>query len=791
MITATSNPLATRRLRLACPLASALFLAAPAWSQTDSWTGGTGTWFDPNDISNGCAGTKWSICPPPPAYNNNILITAPSSVVTVNNTAFVLDLTLGAGNSLLVTSTSELNFGNTDVAGTYALTLSNSGQIVLADQSSMNIGSDNSGPTTLTITGSGTLTLDNFNNRIAASALNATLINQSAIQGQGAIGIGTLALNNQGTISANVAGGTLTIQPNSAGMSNSGTLSATGGGILDLENGDTTFDNTGGRISAAAGSTVIMGAGTYLGGTLQTTGSGVMETLGGGANPMLENLTNQGNYQILSAGSTTLDGTITNNGTLQLLSTGGGTYLFINGDVTLQGTGAVQLMDSASPNNFITGAGGQLDNLEDIAGAGAIGEGITIINQGTIRAIYADNPLTLDDDGFSNLGTVRAQNDATLNIFSPSFNNQGTLEVDAGSTIDFDDSYKLLNYNSATNTLSGGSYLVAGSLQFLNAANGIVAIDTNAANIVLNGAGSSILNAFGDDVLAGLSVNASAGSFTIENGRNFTTAGDFQNSGTLVVGNGSTFTTGAGAANSYTQSGASSLTDIQGGGQLDAATYTQNAGTTRIDADGTLTTATFNFNGGALVVNGNLDPLSLDVCAHCTLEGLGTVTADVISDGTVAPGSSPTAPGTLSIHGDYQQDPGAELLIELAATGAGHFGVLDVSGDAELAGTLEFEAIDGFVPTKGDDFTFLLFGSESDAFSSTLFEDGACPIGDTCKTVFGPGMLSLDITGSSSGPPTVPEPPSAWLLAIAGACLARLRYDVRADRQQRVRQQSE
>jgi hypothetical protein len=102
----------------------------------------------------------------------------------------------------------------------------------------------------------------------------------------------------------------------------------------------------------------------------------------------------------------------------------------------------------------------------------------------------------------------------------------------------------LTNFNSGA--LTGGTYQIAGAFQFPGAA-----ITTNAANIVLDGAGSQIVNQLGADALANLSQIAAGGVLTIEGGRDFsTTAGQaFSNLGALTVGAGSTFSVMGGFIN--------------------------------------------------------------------------------------------------------------------------------------------------------------------------------------------------------------------------------------------------
>src|SRR5262249_60177777 len=78
------------------------------------------------------------------------------------------------------------------------------------------------------------------------------------------------------------------------------------------------------------------------------------------------------------------------------------------------------------------------------------------------------------------------------------------------------------------------------------------------AAIVLDGPASAIVNQNNVNALANFTTNSANGDFTIQNGRDFTTGGSFQNAGSVTVGPGSTFH----AAGSYIQiSGVTHLHD--------------------------------------------------------------------------------------------------------------------------------------------------------------------------------------------------------------------------------------
>src|SRR6185436_10383515 len=90
--------------------------------------------------------------------------------------------------------------------------------------------------------------------------------------------------------------------------------------------------------------------------------------------------------------------------------------------------------------------------------------------------------------------------------------------------------------NLSGGTLTGGTYQVVntGSGASIQLPSGIT---TNAATILLDGTNTNLyVGGGGIDALNGFVTNAATGSFTIQNGRNFTSAGSFSNSGGVTIG---------------------------------------------------------------------------------------------------------------------------------------------------------------------------------------------------------------------------------------------------------------
>jgi len=234
------------------------------------------------------------------------------------------------------------------------------------------------------------------------------------------------------------------------------------------------------------------------------------------------------------------NGVLNNAGTITLDSTGSNTYLALSGTVSNTGGGSITM--SNQPYNIIYGSGTLInDTSNTIQGAGVIGNGsnLTLVNQaqGTILANQS-NALTIVSGGpVTNNGTFQANSGSLLNVMG-----------------------NLTNYNFTTNTLTGGTFnAYSGTIQLPQANTGLgVVITTNAATILLDGASAKIADRNGNNILQGFfTTNTAAGSFTIQNGANLTTASTgFSNAGTLNIGANSTFTVGG--SNDYVQTGGTS-----------------------------------------------------------------------------------------------------------------------------------------------------------------------------------------------------------------------------------------
>jgi autotransporter-associated beta strand protein len=126
-------------------------------------------------------------------------------------------------------------------------------------------------------------------------------------------------------------------------------------------------------------------------------------------------------------------------------------------------------------------------------------------------------------------------------------------------------------------------------------------------------------------------------------------------------------------------------------------------GTLALTGDNTYT-GTTTVNNGSLIVNGSIaSPLTV-VNAGGLLGGHGTIGGDLVNSGIVGQGNSTE---TLTVGGNYTQNPGGTLRIGVAGVAPGQHDLIAVNGHAAVGGTLQFISLGGFTLQPGNQVTFL------------------------------------------------------------------------------------
>jgi fibronectin-binding autotransporter adhesin len=566
------SPAVTLWITVLCLLTALFSVGSVASAQTDTWTGkgGNSNWSNTGNWNDGAI-----------KRDENLLINLTTAATDVNQDFSIGTLTLSnVGDSATISNGVTLTVGG-NITNNGTITLNSSG-----GTTGLVLGTE-AGGQTITLSGSGKLILSNNANNFIAAGDN-TLLNEETISGAGQIGAtslgyGLLTLANSGTINANASAGM--IIDAAGGVTNTGTIEATGGATLELTNTGSTAEmeiiNTGGTISANAGTLIVSGA-TINGGTVTLTGAATLQL--GGSTIEGVTLTNSATGTIEAGGFNTLEGTINNpaGGTIEIDHTGlltlagnisnkgtinDGGYLtlasnisnagtinlapvgsttstaelLVDGDITLSGGGKVTMSNNV--NNFIiaNGAGfALLTNEETISGAGQIGAPalatgpLTLVNSGTINS-NASAGMTIETlGGLTNTGTIEATGGATLQLLDMGPQEFTQSIVNTGGTISANASTLSLTGTTIVGgavTLSGASTLLMNNSTIQGAT-----LNTSTTGLIESVGGTSIINASVVNFHNTGTLEANGGDLTIEGpGTTFFT-NDNQTTGTLTGG---------------------------------------------------------------------------------------------------------------------------------------------------------------------------------------------------------------------------------------------------------------
>ncbi len=222
---------------------------------------------------------------------------------------------------------------------------------------------------------------------------------------------------------------------------NAGLVAATGKGGLTLD--AITVTNTG-TIEALTGSRVLLKSAVIKGGTLTTSGTGLIETTLG-VNVLdgtASSIVNDGAIKLLSGTGLTLEGMIDGNGVTTLATAAKIETLTIAAvGATLVGGGVISMGNTT--DNKIVGASGTatLTNAGDkIIGAGMLGDGdLTLVNDKRATILGKGSAgLTIDTGAISIVNGGLIEANATHVVIKSAVANTGTLLAYKGGTLTLD-----------------------------------------------------------------------------------------------------------------------------------------------------------------------------------------------------------------------------------------------------------------------------------------------------------------------------------------------------------------
>ncbi len=643
--TAQSTALSRHRLtttpklrRSSVALAAAAALAGP-WANTPSQAAAC-TWTNPG-AGNWSLAANWSCGVAPTGGDTGTIgagrtvqVNATQSILTLNHSG-ILDITAA---SLRVAGAVNGTGGVINVTGGI-LSMDNTvaGSTVLGGNTLVNL---NDAGSRLSLDGSGSTTFT-----------SAVVVRGQGNIGQALFAGGNTVLTNQGRISADISGGTLSITPpgNGGSLVNTGVMDARAGGSLVL---GANVNNGGGQINALAGSNVVFNGVTITGGTLGSTGTGTLRAASSGSN-VLDGVAITGVLDLASLASarqrlvntTNLSGSVnvSNGGILSLDST-----LSAGNAVVVNGTGVINLND----------AGARLSI--DGTGTTSLAAGLTVRGQGNIgQALFAGGNNVLTNNGLISADVGGGSLTITNPANSGSFINNGTLQAINGASL-------VLSTNVTANA---GSQIMAGAGSTV-LQNGVT------INGIINASGSGVFTAAssGSNVLNGVTFNGNLDLASIANARErilgtltLNGAANVSNGGILSLDSSSTpsgnvVVNGAGTINlndpgarlSIDGPGTTTLAStvvVRGQGNIGQALFAggsnvlTNNGLISADVSGGALTITNPANSGSFINNGTLQAingaslvLSTNVTANAGSQVIAGAGSSVVQNGVTING---------------------------------------------------------------------------------------------------------------------------------------------------------
>ncbi|MCP4043587.1 MAG: hypothetical protein GY731_16790, partial [Gammaproteobacteria bacterium] len=385
----------------------------------------------------------------------------------------------------------------------------------------------------------------------------------------------------------------------------------------------------------------------------------------------------------------------------------------------------------AAGSKLAIGAGGQTNSFQ--AGSSITGDGTTEFAGGT-NTLDSGSTYTMAGDtevsgGATTFNTGSSQNNLTISGGAVSYEENTTTGgyTQSGGVLD----------GSATVTVNGIGTWSGGTMQ----GSSTTSIGS-AASLTINGSGNRTLDTRRLDNRGQITLAFDNGEeLILDNGARIenTSGGQFDITADGVIREG----TGSGAAfinrGTLTHDTTAASIDVdfentyQGTINVDSGTLTLVLGFSRHNSNrGTLDiadTATFAVSSSTVQTFTNE--------AAAIIRGTGTIDVtdpevSFVNAGRLQPGNSP---GTFTIDGDVTFTASSILEVDLGGTNQGvDYDLLNITGDATLAGTLDAHLFGAFMPGVSDSFSVLNCGGTCGA-GATTFDLVNVPLGITFDPV--------------------------------------------------------
>ena len=660
--------------------------------------------------------------------NFNDTSTAGHAAIANNNNGITnFNNTSTAGNAAIANNGGITNFNNTSTAGHAAIANNDTGVTNFNDTST-------AGDAAIVNNNNGTT---NFNS--TSTAGGAAIANLGGITNfNGASTAGDAAIANGGGVT--IITGTHTPSPAIPSNNNGLTIFSNGStagnaAIINNAHGETEFFNA----SIADNATIITNSGGLVLFFDASTGGQARFITNAGGTFNISNLTSSGmtagsiegagayflGSKALTIGlnnlSTEVSGIIADGGVLP-----GGSDLFIasgtGGSLIKVGTGTLTLTGANTYSGGTSFNGGILA----VNGDANLGTGGLSFNGGALEAlaggggISSSKSITLNAPGgmfLADAGTVSNLSGAISGAGSLTKNGLGALVLTAANTYSGGTSFNggILAVNGDANLGTGGLSFNGGALEALAGGGGI----SSSKSITLNAPGGMFLADAG--TVSNLSGAISGAGSLTKNGlgalvltaSNTYSGGTSFNGGILAVNGDANLGTGGLSFNG------GALQALAGGGGISSSkSITLNVPGGMFLADvGTVSNLSGAISGAGSLTKNGLGALVLTAAntySGGTVLNAGTLTvhgpqALGLGNVVVNGGILNADPQPINVKGNYTQNAGGTLQLQVAGAGPGQYDSLNVGGNAALGGTLQLVSL-GFQPKAGNQLTLVSSG---------------------------------------------------------------------------------
>jgi hypothetical protein len=390
-----------------------------------------------------------------------------------------------------------------DIAGSRSLTMlgniNNEGTIVV-NPNQLNTLTRVNFDLSASLNGSGSLVLGNTTSRAALRTQNGAVLTQGAshtIEGRGQI---EAEMINNGTIDANFSGGEMLVI--SLDKTNNAIMRATSGGIMDISGITLTQSASGDLLADGAGSQVEITGSTIINGDVMSSNGGVIEILG---SSLFDGVRASGDVSIPGTGTLEVMNSLENNALITVNTNGINTLTTLRflDSSSLDGNGTLELVNTTTRSRVQTEPGMTFTNggSHTIEGRGQIEA--SMINNGTINANVDNGEMLIISEPKTNNALMQATNGGILDVNGTTITQSASgdlladgvdsqVEITGATVINGDvmssngGEIEILGTSSMDNVRFSGVMSIpgTGNLRITNSLenNGVITLNTNVIN---------------------------------------------------------------------------------------------------------------------------------------------------------------------------------------------------------------------------------------------------------------------------------------------------------------------